>query len=1455
MVKVRTLTRAAIVVLMAAAPLVWYACTDGAPDAPAGPAVTSPHPVPDLRAALAAQRRHTDALLEIPGVVGTAVTGLPDGRAGVLILLERPGIADLPQALDGVPVTHRVSGLIMALSDPTQRQRPAPAGFSVGHPAITAGTIGARVVDALGRVFILSNNHVLANANDAGLGDPQYQPGPFDGGTAADQIATLTEYQPITFTSTANNVMDAAIALSSTDLLDNATPSDDGYGMPNATIYGDADGDGVFDDRNALLGLNVQKYGRTTRLTHGQVTGVNATVTVCYAATGLTCTKSARFVDQLIISPGTFSGGGDSGSLIVTDDEHRYPVALLFAGSSTVTIGNRIDLVLNRFGVTIDGFAAPPPGPLTDLAATSVSGPGTVVLNRTASITVSVKNVGNQDVSTFDVTLQDTTAQVTIGTQTVTGLAAGATTTATFAWTPTAAGDHALVASHTLSDDKAANDQRSVTIAVIPPVTDVAVTAVTTPATVFEGHVASIGVTVANVGTETVPGSFVVTLQDATAGVTLGTQTVSGLAAGAGTTLSFNWNTTGAALGGHTLVATHGLTDDSAANNQRSAVVTVNTPPTDVAVTAITAPARVTQGDTAHVMVTVRNVGAVAVGTPFTVVLTDGTAGGVTVGTQAVAALAVGATTTLDFPWPTAGAAPNGHILIATQQLVDANATNNSMAIMVIVNPPPSTDVAVTAVTAPATVTQGNTVSIGVTVHNLGGLDVGTNFDVVLTDQTAGVTLGTQTVTGLAVGAIATRTFSWNTTGAVLGGHTLVATHTLTDANAANNQASATTTVNLPATDVAVTAVAAPGTVSQGSTAAIGVTVQNVGGVAVGTGFEVVLTDQTAGVTLGTQSVSGLPVGAATTLSFNWNTTGAALGGHTLVATHNLTDDNAANNQRTAVVTVNTPPTDVAVTVITAPARVTLGDTAHVMVTVRNVGAVAVGTAFTVVLTDGTAGGVLIGTQAVAGLAVGATTTLDFPWPTAGVAPNGHILIATQQLVDANATNNSMAIMVIVDPPPSTDVAVTAVTAPATVTQGNTTTVGVTVQNVGGLTVSTGFEVVLTDQTAGVTLGTQTVGGLAVGAIATRTFSWNTTGAALGGHTLVATHSLSDANAANNQGSATTTVSLPVTDVAVTAVTAPAAVAQGGTTTVGVTVQNVGGLTVSTGFEVVLIDQTAGVTLGTQPVSGLAVGANTTLSFSWNTTGVALGGHTLVATHSLADDNAANNQRTAVVTVNTPPTDLAVTGITAPPRVTQGDTALVMVTVRNVGEVDVGTGFDVVLTDGTAGGVTVGTRTIAGLARGAAITVDIPWLTAGATLEGHILIATQRLADANATNNSMAIAITVDPPSVHVGNLEGVAGVGGNTWSATVQITAHDGRHGATSGVLVRGNWNGSGAVGECTTDGAGTCSVELPSIPKATRMVSFGVTAMTRAGYAYQSSGNHDPDGSSNGFSVTVKR
>lgn len=60
--------------------------------------------------------------------------------------------------------------------------RPVPCGVSVGHPQITAGTLGCLVRNAKGQLFILSNNHVLSNSNSAQLGEPILQPAPSDGG-------------------------------------------------------------------------------------------------------------------------------------------------------------------------------------------------------------------------------------------------------------------------------------------------------------------------------------------------------------------------------------------------------------------------------------------------------------------------------------------------------------------------------------------------------------------------------------------------------------------------------------------------------------------------------------------------------------------------------------------------------------------------------------------------------------------------------------------------------------------------------------------------------------------------------------------------------------------------------------------------------------------------------------------------------------------------------------------------------------------------------------------------------------------------------------------------------------------------------------------------------------------------------------------------------------------------
>ena len=463
--------RSAHLVILGLGAVLWTACTD-----PTQSPIIASDPQPrlasssaeDVAAAIAAQERHNAALFNVPGVIGTAVGLLPSGRAAIRVYVTRSDMPGIPPAVDNIPIDLRVTAQFVALSDPTKRARPTPLGFSIGHPSITAGTLGARVVDAAGIAYVLSNNHVLAASNAASIGDAEYQPGVYDGGTSADQIATLTAFRAINFSGVANP-FDGAIAriINPADVL-TSTPLDDGYGAPATQIANDANGDGAFDNRNALLAVPVQKYGRTTKLTHDFIDAVNATVNVCYGQVGGFCVKVATFTDQFIINASGFSGGGDSGSLIVTDDANRNPVALLFAGSATQTIANRIDLVLNYFNVRIDGGTTPPPTPVTDAAVQSVTGPSAIVQGTSGTIAVTVTNTGNQTLGAFDVGLTDATDNVGIGTQTVAGLAAGASTTVNFTWNTTGrtVGPHTLTATHSLTDDNAGNNSASTTVQV-----------------------------------------------------------------------------------------------------------------------------------------------------------------------------------------------------------------------------------------------------------------------------------------------------------------------------------------------------------------------------------------------------------------------------------------------------------------------------------------------------------------------------------------------------------------------------------------------------------------------------------------------------------------------------------------------------------------------------------------------------------------------------------------------------------------------------------------------------------------------------------------------------------------------------------------------------------------------------------------------------------------------------
>lgn len=312
---------------------------------------------PQIQAAMALQERHTPWLMALPEVVGTA-TGLTGaGQPAILVFARRPMVPGaIPSDLEGLSVVVQVTGEFVSMAPPPDQSaaakdsvnpksrftRPVPIGVSTGNEGeCSAGTIGARVKKEDGSVYALSNNHVYALENRAQIGSAVLQPGPYDTGCATnpnDVIGTLAEFEPIMFSTWANNVIDAAIAFSSIVKLGNATPTG-GYGTPKS------------QPASAALGAAVQKYGRTTKLTKGTTTGINATVNVGYGASG-----TARFVQQIIVSGGKpFIKAGDSGSLLVTDPG-RNPVGLLFAGTASGTaIANPIGPVLTRFTVTIDG--------------------------------------------------------------------------------------------------------------------------------------------------------------------------------------------------------------------------------------------------------------------------------------------------------------------------------------------------------------------------------------------------------------------------------------------------------------------------------------------------------------------------------------------------------------------------------------------------------------------------------------------------------------------------------------------------------------------------------------------------------------------------------------------------------------------------------------------------------------------------------------------------------------------------------------------------------------------------------------------------------------------------------------------------------------------------------------------------------------------------------------------
>ena len=198
-----------------------------------------------------------------------------------------------------------------------------------------SGTLGALVTDGSNQ-YILSNNHVLSRSDQAVAGEDVSQPGLIDNNCRISTVvADFTGGAPL-----GSNV-DAAVAQLRPGTMDSSGFIED-IGVPSSTTV------------VPTIGMSVAKSGRTTGFTTGSISSINTSVSIQYQkGCGGGKKFNITYTGQVVINSSTFSAGGDSGSLIVTNNGSHNPVALLFAGSSTTTIANPINLVLTRLSAAL----------------------------------------------------------------------------------------------------------------------------------------------------------------------------------------------------------------------------------------------------------------------------------------------------------------------------------------------------------------------------------------------------------------------------------------------------------------------------------------------------------------------------------------------------------------------------------------------------------------------------------------------------------------------------------------------------------------------------------------------------------------------------------------------------------------------------------------------------------------------------------------------------------------------------------------------------------------------------------------------------------------------------------------------------------------------------------------------------------------------------------------------
>lgn len=402
-----------------------------------------------------------------------------------------------------------------------------------------------------------------------------------------------------------------------------------------------------------------------------------------------------------------------------------------------------------------------------------------------------------------------------------------------------------------------------------------------------------------------------ISLEDQTADTTINSKSVSRLAENSSTTLTYSWNTEDGSRGEHILKASHDFGDEKSNNNSRPATIAIAEPAEkDIAITDAKFPSSATSGDEVEIEISLENTSTQSIDEDINISLEDQT-DEITIATKTISEFEAGSVANIKYTWNTGEASIGDHTLNVTHNFDDDNEENNFFSAEITISEQQKNDLAITVVSSPSSATRGDEVEIEVTLENAGNQSINENIDVTLEDQTDNTTISTQTISELEAGATTTLTYNWYTGEASTGDHELEASPALEDDDNSNNSQTTTVTISEQAiadTDIAITELNAPSSVTQGDTANIDATIENIGD----NDFtdSITVTFMHHQETLGAETIEGgLNAGSSVTVTYGWDTTGEGTGSppHPIDVSHNIEDEDNTNNEDTVEILVEEP--------------------------------------------------------------------------------------------------------------------------------------------------------------------------------------------------------------------------------------------------------------------------------------------------------------------------------------------------------------------------------------------------------------------------------------------------------------------------------------------------------------------------------------------------------------------